>query len=244
MKNKRFTFYTILAIMVVVVLWLLFLIIPYFHLIANKIICDSFNAAYVMAGALFTGLAFAATYVSLLMQNKALKEQLAMDTLSNTIDLILDSDRFRESRKYVMSKTFYNHVEFLKKMNNDDMVSVEDWKKIVNVTAEDNKKDSINSYKAYEKLIFFCGRMEYMGIVLKNKGVDNTVLDFFGNTIIESYTRLEPYIKNSRIRFGETYYFHYTYLYNLAKQREPKLKKECKDLLDKMANKEFSIKDY
>lgn len=244
MKNKRFTFYTILAIIVVVILWLLFLIIPYFHLIANKIICDSVNAAYVMAGALFTGLAFAATYVSLLMQNKALKEQLAMDTLSNTIDLILDSDRFRESRKYVMSKTFYNHVEILKKMKDDDMVCIEDWKKIVDVTAKDNEKDyPINSYEAYEKIIYFCGRMEYMGVILKNKGIDNTFLDYFGNTIIDSYNRLEPFIRNSRMRFGETYYFHYTYLNYLARKRKPKLKQECKELLEKMSKEKLDFED-
>ena len=67
-------------------------------------ILKGINDVYVMAGALFTGLAFAATYASLLIQNRALKEQLAMDNLSSVINLILSSDRFRESRKYVLSK--------------------------------------------------------------------------------------------------------------------------------------------
>lgn len=244
MKKNKLTRRTIIAAIAVFAFWLVFLIIPILHLITDKETLNSISSVYVMIGALFTGLAFAVTYASLLTQNKGLKDQLAMDTLSNTIDLILDSDRFRESRKYVMSKTFYNHVDILKRIKDDDLIYIEDWEKLDNgEKAENTTSEYVNSYKSYEKLIFFCGRMEYMGIVLKNKGVDYTVLDYFGNTIIESYARIEPYITNSRIRFGETYYFHYTYLYNLAKQREPILKQECKDLLDKMAKNELLLEE-
>lgn len=244
MNNKTHSFNTKKAIIIVCVIWLLFMAIPIYLLLTGKEILSGVNDAYVMVGALFTGLAFAATYGTLLLQNNGLKEQLAMDNLSNTINLILDSDRFRECRKYVLSKTFCNHVELLKKMKTEDPIFIEDWKKLDNgEKAENTTGEYVNSYKSYEKLIFFCGRMEYMGIVLKNKGVDYTVLDYFGTTIIESYSRLEPYITNSRIRFGETYYFHYTYLYNQAKQREPKLKQECKDLLDKMAKNELLLEE-
>ena len=244
MKYKTHPFSTKKAIIIVCVIWLLFMLIPIFRLITGKEILSGINDAYVMVGALFTGLAFAVTYGSLLLQNNALKEQLAMDNLSNTINLILDSDRFRECRKYVLSKTFCNQVELLKKMKTEGPIFIEDWKKLDNgEKAENTTGEYVNSYKSYEKLIFFCGRMEYMGIVLKNKGVDYTVLDYFGNTIIESYARLEPYITNSRIRFGETYYFHYTYLYNLAKQREPILKQECKDFLDKIAKNELLLEE-
>lgn len=244
MKNKTHPFSTKKAIIIVCVIWLLFMLLPIVRLITGKEILSGINDAYVMVGALFTGLAFAVTYGALLSQNNGLKEQLEMDNLSNTINLILDSDRFRECRKYVLSKTFCNHVELLKKMKTEDPIFIEDWKKIdIGEKAENTTSEYVNSYKSYEKLIFFCGRMEYMGIVLKNKGVDYTVLDYFGNTIIESYSRLEPYIINSRIRFGETYYFHYTYLYNLAKQREPKLKQECKELLDRMSRNELLLED-
>ena len=240
-KLKRKTKKLLIAVFVI---WLLFLSIPLARFITGKAILNGIDDAYVMGGALFTGLAFAVTYASLLTQNEALQEQLAMDTLSNTIDLILDSDRFRESRKYVMSMTFCNHVKLLEKIKKGDPIFIEDWKKLDSGEKEGNvTNEYVDSYKAYEKLILFCGRMEYIGIVLKNKGVDYTVLDYFGTTIIESYKRLEPYIKNSRIRFGETYYFHYTYLYYLAKQREPKLKQECKDLLDKMAKNEILLED-
>ncbi|MBR1991166.1 MAG: hypothetical protein IJ986_02705 [Bacteroidales bacterium] len=235
MKKEKFKLYTIIAMVVVFMLWLLFLLIPGSQLIAGKVVCDSVNAAYVMAGALFTGLAFAATYISLLMQNKRLKEQLEMDTLSNSISLILNSDRFRESRKYVLSKTFIKHIEILKRMKGDAPICIEDWKDLDNEGNDSSSRDKdTNSYGNYEKLIFFCSRMEYMGIILKNKGIDNTFLDYFGNTIILSYQRLEPYIKNSREQIGITSYFHYTYLYYLAKQREPILEQECKDLLNKV----------
>lgn len=244
MKHKTHPFNTKKSIIIVCVIWLLFMLLPVLRLITGKEILSGINDAYVMVGALFTGLAFAVTYGSLLLQNNGLKEQLAMDNLSSTINLILDSERFRECRKYVLSKTFCNHVELLKKMKAEDPIFIEDWKKLDNGEKTDNATDTyVNSYKTYEKLIFFCGRMEYMGIVLKNKGVDFTILDFFGNTIIESYTRLEPYITNSRIRFGETYYFHYTYLYHLAKQRESMFKHECKELLDKMAKNELLLAD-
>ena len=204
-------------------------------------ILKGINDVYVMAGALFTGLAFAATYASLLIQNRALKEQLAMDNLSSVINLILSSDRFRESRKYVLSKTFCNHVDILKKMKDDDPIYIEDWKKLDKDGTGNNTNQNANSYKDYEKIIYFCGRMEYLGVVLKYKGIDYTVLDYFGNTILESYKRLGTYIENSRARFGETYYFHYTYLNYIAMKREPILKQSCKGLLEKIANNELQI---
>lgn len=244
MKNKILFRYTKKAIIVVLIIWLLFLLIPLFRLVTGKEILKGIDDAYVMVGALFTGLAFAVTYASLLIQNKALEEQLAMDNLSSTISLILNSERFRESRKYVMSKTFYNHVEILKKMKAGDPIFIEDWKKLGSgEKGENDTEQYVNSYKAYEQLIYFCSRMEYMGIVLKNKDIDYTILDYFGNTIIESYIRLKPYIENSRIRSGESYYFHYTYLNYLATQREPKLKQECKDLLDKMSKNELYLEE-
>lgn len=244
MKNKKHPFNTKKAIIIVCVIWLLFMLIPISRLIWGNEILSGINDAYVMLGALFTGLAFAVTYGSLLLQNNGLKEQLAMDNLSNTINLILNSDRFRESRKYVMSKTFCNHVKLLENMKGDDPIYIEDWKKLDNNGNNNSiSQQNSNSYEDYEKIIFFCGRMEYLGIVLKNKGVDFTILDFFGTTIIESYKRLEPYIKNSRMRFGETYYFHYTYLNYLATKRESKLNHECKDLLEKILKNEFAFKD-
>lgn len=239
MKNKKRTFSTKKAIIIVCVIWLLFMLIPVFRLITGKEILSGINDAYVMVGALFTGLAFAVTYGSLLMQNNGLKEQLAMETLSNTIGLILNSDRFRESRKYVMSLTFCNHVKLLEKMKKDDPIFIEDWKKL-DTNGEEN---NANCYEDYEKLIFFCSRMEYLGVVLKNKGIDNTILDYFGSTIIVSYNRLKPFIENSRKISSETTYFHYTYLYYLAKQREPILKQECKGLLDRMAKNEKLFED-
>lgn len=243
---KRITHTAQKLLIAVLVIWLLFLLIPIARCITGKEILNGIDDAYVMAGALFTGWAFAVTFASLLMQNKALQEQLAMDTLSNTINLIIDSERFRESRKYVLSKTFYSHIEILKRMKDDDQdddsICIEDWKKIGNYGTERSKPDlDSNSYENYEKLIYFCNRMEYLGIALKNNGVDNTILDFFGSTIMKSYKRLQPYIENSRKLSGETYYIHYTYLYYLAKQREPELKQESKEMLDKMSKNEIHI---
>lgn len=238
MEDKKLLRYTKRIMLAVFAIWLLFLLIPLIHIMTANEILKGINDVYVMAGALFTGLAFAATYASLLIQNKALKEQLAMDNLSSVINLILASDRFRESRKYVLSKTFCHHVDILKKMKDDDPIYIEDWKKL---EMEEMDKESSNSYEDYEKIIYFCGRMEYLGVVLKNKGIDYTVLDYFGNTILESYKRLGTYIENSRARFGETYYYHYTYLNYLATKRESTLKQSCKRLLEKIANNELQI---
>lgn len=243
---KRLKQLTKKILIIIFVIWLFFLLIPIVRFFTGKEILNGIDDAYVMAGALFTGWAFAVTFASLLMHNKALQEQLAMDTLANTINLILDSERFRESRKYVMSKTFYNHIEALRKMKDDNQedIYIEDWKKIGNDEGKKKETDQApNNYEHYEKLIYFCNRMEYLGITLKNKEIDNSILDFFGSTIITSYKRLEPYIENSRKQNGETYYFHYTYLNYLAKQREPKLKQDCREMLEKMSRNVPLIND-
>lgn len=214
--------------------WLMFLIIPFSRLFPEEPSVNGLSAAYVMAGALFTGLAFAATIANLIVQNNVLKEQLTMDNLSNTIKVILSSERFLECRKYVMSNLFYDHINYLKKIKGEDPIFINDWKKLDEISRNNNTGANANNY--YEMLIFFCGRMEYLGVVIKNKGIDNTILDYFGNTIIESYYRLEPFIDNTRKMSGETSYFHYTYLNYLAEQRKPKLQKECKKMLEKISN--------
>ena len=98
MKNKKHPFNTKKAIIIVCVIWLLFMLIPISRLIWGNEILSGINDAYVMLGALFTGLAFAVTYGSLLLQNNGLKEQLAMDNLSKLLGSKVNSKSLQKKQ--------------------------------------------------------------------------------------------------------------------------------------------------
>jgi hypothetical protein len=85
--------------------------------------------------------------------------------------------------------------------------------------------------------------MEYLGILVKNEYISEVLFDYFGETIINSYNKLEPILsidKKRRIeetkdtnkkeqKLSDTYFIHYRRLYDMAVKRKQKFEKECKN---------------
>lgn len=85
-----------------------------------KTMLDYLNASYVAAGALFTGLAFTITFLNLKHQkeelqnqNERLSQQISIDVFSDAFGHVLEVDRFRESKKYILSNQFKEAVDDL-----------------------------------------------------------------------------------------------------------------------------------
>lgn len=228
-RNKQLVIWFISSLVVLLIAWLLFLAVPfclsYTH--ENKEILDSLNVSFVAAGALFTAFAFAATFLSLLHQHKSLNRQINLNVFSDTIRMIMDSERFLECRAHVLSDYYKNDIENIKRLTGKDNVNFESWRKIFNEDREKAlEKTDIqtieNLRKSYERTMYFCGRMDYLGVVYENIEDDPFILEYYGLTIIETYEIVQSIIDNSTINKDNIYknlYKNYTNLYHSAKEK-------------------------
>lgn len=163
---KALSFFERHAFLILLVLWLLFgclaLIGVFFSLSrftdANegspKSVFDYLNASYAAAGALFTGFAFAITYLSLKhqkdelqKQNERLEKQISIDVFSDAFGHVLDVDKFREAKKYIYSNQFREAVDELvssrsqniKQLIHAEQSDLEEKKQHINQSADDEE---------------------------------------------------------------------------------------------------------
>jgi len=232
----------------IVSVWGLFLCLPYFLLHfdpcllrGNNITFNELNMAYVAATALFTALAFGVTWLTLRSQRKDLVRKTTLDVFTNVFNDIQTELDFLKSKDYVFSNHFKNGLNFLEEQKGKGNVLIDDFKKLkMDDQSEEQKeiqctpkKKRTNRKKFDELILYFCNKMEYIGIIVKNKYIDETILDYFGKTIIQSHEKLKPLLEAERtLKNDNTIFFHFSFLNDLAKEREPIFKAECQKYLD------------
>ena len=74
---------------------------------------------------------------------------------------------------------------------------------------------------SYEKIRFFCMRMEFLGVVVsRENAAEALIIDYYGQTIIDTYGRLESLIETTRKnKDSASLYMYYTELYNKVMQK-------------------------
>lgn len=314
--------------------WILFAIVLWFSfaLIAHWVLsCDFFmatngtknnsnsyidymNAFYVALGALFTGLAFFIAFINLSQQkedlkkqNQRLSQQISLDVFTDAFGHVLDSENFREAKKYIYSNQFKEDVDtlvslrssiikevFIKKKNkfehalkeiqatqndkdivsrrNDaveneysiqlkiiresaeykktrDMLCIGDFRELKTpVRLKTQKGDEVvkTITMAYERIKYFCDRMEYLGIIHttynETKSSETEVkddrfiiLDYFGFDIINTFEKLKPFIYASRMTENKgNPYYQFEILYLLVSKRKDYYLNYCKDKLNSL----------
>lgn len=312
--SKALSFFEKHAFTILLILWLVFgclaLIGVFFSLSrfndANhtcpKSVLDYLNVSYAAAGALFTGFAFAITYLSLKhqknelqKQNERLGKQISLDVFTDAFGHVLDSDNFREVKKYIYSNQFKEDVDTLVSMFSNSIreillgyrksfdqkiqelqnkykdesirqkidvaekeyadkliairktdeykdvknkLSIEDFRKIKSPIRHKKGKNDKNgetvkyTSASYERIKYFCDRMEYLGIIhftYNDSFVHETstqndrflIINYFGSDIISTYEILKTFIQTSQKEENKgNKYYNFTRLYNLAKERQ------------------------
>lgn len=203
-----------------------------------------YEISFLSASALFTGIAFAVTFSSLEHQKDSLKnqidlsnKQIDLDLFSETIRLVMDDDKFITSRKYIYSPDFYRDIEEVGRIVNKGKESLElgDFRRIIHsndsqITIGKETKERLR--KAYEKITYFCSRMEYLGLIFNEKGAETLIMEYYGRTILESYRNLHDIIENSRNQDKmKRLYLYYSKLYASAENKE-------KEILESIPNSE------
>jgi hypothetical protein len=234
----------------IIAVWVAFLWLP--HLIKapfpngypeGKVCYSDLNVAYVAAGALFTGFAFYIAIAALKQQRGDVLSKTTLDVFLNVLEKIKNDPSFIESRKYISSVDFITDSAKLNEDIKDKNIEIQDFK-----TLERKFEPEGKTILTPDLCIqYFCDKMNYVGLILKREYIDTAILDYFRETIIESYRVLEPFLTASRQRKGNTYFIHYTYLYNAALNREKDFEIECDDMIkqfdkDKLKRKEDKLK--
>lgn len=177
-------------------------------------------------------------FISLLYQRRSLIMQIRLSVFSDSIHLLLNDDKFSESQDYIFSRSFDEDISFVRQILQDNHhVDLDDFRRalhqirkdgnVINIDLEDRERLRVS----YNKLKYFLSRMEYLGVLAVERGVETLLLEYYGYTIINTYERLSPIIKKPG---GESYadelYSHYTNLYTLARTNR---KKSCFDRMFK-----------
>lgn len=139
----------------------------------EKDILNFYEVSFLSASALFTGIAFAVTYLSLKDQKENLNKQIGLLEKQVKMDVFSDvseelgAEEFKGYRKYINSSNFDKDIERIKKQTQKEQISLQDFK---NVCYNDNKEDIdeeeiIHLRKSYNMIIRFCNKMEYLGFI-------------------------------------------------------------------------------
>lgn len=184
------------------------------------------NTAYVAAGALFTAFAFGGAVFTIWYQQKNTLKATTLDVFTGIFDKIQNDKFFIRATNYV----FYELISYLEK-NEELEVGSRELKKI----------KACKQITAYNYVMYVCKKMEYIGVLIKNEYISQELLNYYGDTIIRAYLIIEPFLlvdkermkiynndKNRKYKqVPETYFIHFTMLYDKAIKLKPKFEKEC-----------------
>ncbi|MCR4859016.1 MAG: hypothetical protein K5890_12605 [Bacteroidales bacterium] len=167
---------------------------------------------------------------SLNKQQESLIRQFNLSVFSESIRLLMNSTMYNQGRDYIYSNKYGKDLDTVRMVLNipsGDPVGLDDFKKILDQDLRGKegvpitKKEEQRLRDSYDKIRFFCMRMEYLGVLSKEDAALNLILDYYGYTIKKTYENLESLIKKTRKDPSTSeLYLHYTQLYNLAKERE------------------------
>lgn len=179
-----------------------------------------------------TALATAITAVVAFSSLRNERKKKRMEVFSDSIRVVVDGFKNSESYAYVTSGNYKKDIRTVQYLlNTSKNIGLDDFKKIVyqnlirgdlsveERTKLDGTKETLR--KSYNKIVYFSERMEYLGMLAKDKDVRVDILNYFGPKIIETYENLEPIITKTREDNGsKNLYLHFTQLYYQAKKRK------------------------
>ncbi len=172
------------------------------------------------------------TCISLLYQRSSLIMQIRLNVFSDSMHLLMADEKFSESQEYIFSRAFDEDIIVVQQalqMSSQDDVGLDDIRRVLHRTRKDGEVISVDSNerkrlrKSYNKIRYFFSRMEYLGVLAEERGVETLILEYYGYTIISTYERLLPIMrKDNDERKNNELYSHYKKMYTLAQKKKRK----------------------
>ena len=186
------------------------------------------SMGYILATV--TALATSVTALVAFLSLKNERGRKRLSVFSESVRVVLDGLKNSESQDYILSNKYYKDIETVQYYLGVDQnvkVGLVDFEEIVvkdhikdglNISEEEKKETKERLRKSYNKIEYFCERMEYLGILSEDKTVRWLIIKYYKPTIIKSYERLRNLIVKTREdRNMNDLYEHFSRLYNLAK---------------------------
>ena len=228
------SFFCVIAIALIIQL-LLFSLVPTFIVESERFwaipsTSNYMNTACVAASALFTAFAFGATFYAIRQQQKETQKQkentlraTTLNVFTRTFNELQNKPTFIKAQEYVL----YNLRKDIEQIKSLTQISE-------NSDIQIGTKEIMEfSKENYNLMMYFLTKMEYIGVIVKKEYIDEIILDYFGEIIINSYDNLKVILSIDKNRSGRNSYFiHYLFLYNVAKKRKEDFMNECQYYLD------------
>ncbi len=178
---------------------------------------ERLNTVYVALGALFTALAFGGALCSILYQHWTTLRATSLEVFTKTFNSMLTDAKFNKTLQYIL-----HHAH--------EQKTIEELKQ-EKIKSKDNYE-----IEAYKTLFYFCDKMEYIGILIKQKYISNALLFPYGKKISDAFNILNKWSffeGNNKKRF-----IHFRYLVYLINTNENKYDKYCSRIGNKARRNE------
>lgn len=238
-----------ILVLIMMVIWIAFGIVPFLLPGIPSATISLLSVSFSAATALFTGTAFVVALFNLykyqenineqqenyIIQQKNLEKQqdtlikqINLSVFSDSMKFVMDSDKYNQCREYIYSNNFTDDVSEVKKILGQEIISLDDYRRAnqsLSRTEENNESDKDMKrrlYDSYEKIKFFCMRMEFLGVVVsRENAAEALIIDYYGPTITDTYERLKSLIEATRAnKDSANLYMYYTELYNKVKTKK------------------------
>lgn len=198
-------------------LWCLFFTIaPLFKEAKNE---HTLNTAFVAAGALFTACAFSATAWTLYYQHKTELKKTSLDIFTTVYSGMMSDPKFNSAFNYLL-KYIHKESRIVKEQETIDQLKADKIK--INTSQREVEITRYNS------ILYFCEKMEYLGILIYNEYLDISLLYNNGLNIICAYKVLENWSLIDGANRQK--YIHFRYLVCRIEKENNKYIKHCNQI--------------
>lgn len=232
--KRKYNIVVIAVILFIITILVWYLFYPFSSMFWS---CQHKNTAYVAAGALFTALAFLGTVVTVLYQYKTELQKTSLGIYQIIYSGMMADPKFNNAIKYLnenknqqktKSQLMHERVEFLQ---NIEISSTPTGTIVKKTFTEDNQ---------YKILMYFCEKMEYLGILIKENNLDISLFYSNGETITNAFDVMKEWA------FFEGHdsrkYIHFRYLVHRIKKEKNRYHKHCKSIERKIRLDEWKTK--
>ena len=193
----------------------------------NGNLAERFNTIYVGLGAILTACFFGGTLYTIYYQHKTALRATSLDVFTRIYVQMQDDPQFKAIFDYILSKISNG-------MTKDDMN-----KKFVTW----NKNEKQHKLTVYKSIEYFCGKMEYIGTLIRNDYVAHSLLYSTGGGIISAYNKLNETDFSNELAQDKYLHFGYlVYFINETQRDYDKFRSDVKRKIKKYIKKNSTIK--
>lgn len=221
-KMKKTIIWTVVLIAPWVVICVLQLVIMDF----KKGFSDFKDFLYPSLVALYTGFSVIVAFRNLIEEKNGLIRQTQISVFSEAMHLLAKDEQYQESLEYILSGACDKDIVTVKKiLSKKKDIGLDNFWEILyeNIRTEGvpvSEEDINGLKKSYDKIKYFCQRMEYLGVISEDKDAGSLIIKLYGDTIIDTYDKVRSLITNTEKNKSKKIYKYYTNLYKLAKENK------------------------